>query len=180
MSIVTSFLSKLMQYSTSFPIILIQKTIMAIAIFLMFYVIAKIVYRLTIVLLKRGKTNKHYHILRLIGNVVKVFIIIIGLVCALGTVGVNVSAIVASLGLTGFAISFAFKDFLSNVLSGFIIILYRTYNIHDNIKVLNIQGVVEDINLRYTVITNETGTSLIPNALILNNPVVINDINEKA
>jgi len=173
MNTVTSFLSKLTQYSTFFPIILIQKIIIALLIFVAFYGLAIVFYRITLAILKKHKTRK-YHILRLVGTLVKIFIIIVGLVCALGTVGINITAIVASLGLTGFAISFAFKDFLSNVLSGFIVILYGTYQIDDDIKIVNIQGTVRDINLRYTVIANEAGTSLIPNALILNNPVVIN------
>ena len=173
MNMVTSFLSKLTQYSNFFPIILLQKIIIGVVIFFGFYGLSIIFYRTTLAILNKNKTHK-YHVLRLTGTLVKVFIIIVGLICALGTIGINISAIVASLGLTGFAISFAFKDFLSNVLSGFIIILYGTYRINDDIKVVNIQGTVTDINLRYTVIANEIGTSLIPNALILNNPVVIN------
>ena len=39
--------------------------------------------------------------------------LIMGLITALGTMGVNISAIVAGLGLTGFA----FKDMLSNFIS---------------------------------------------------------------
>ena len=173
MNMVNSFLSTLAQHSTFFPIIFIQKMIIALVIFFIFYGLSIVLYRITLVIFKKQK-KQTYNILRLIATLVKLFIIIVGLVSALGTVGINVSAIVASLGLTGFAISFAFKDFLSNILSGFIVILYNVYCVDDDIKVVNMQGIVKEINLRYTVITNEGGISLIPNSLVLNTPVVIN------
>jgi small conductance mechanosensitive channel len=151
MNIVASFFSQLIVYSTSLPIILVQKTLAALIIFFIFYGFSVVVYRVTLAFLKKHKTSK-YHILCLIGTLLKIFIILVGLVTALGTVGINVSAIVTSLGLTGFAISFAFKDFLSNVLSGFMVILYGTYHVNDEIKVGNVQGAVQEINLRYTVV----------------------------
>ena len=76
MNTVTSFLSKLTQYSTSFPIILIQKIIIALLIFVAFYGLAIIFYRITLAILKKHKTRK-YHVLRLIGTLVKIFIIIL-------------------------------------------------------------------------------------------------------
>ena len=54
----------------------------------------------------------------------KLSLIVFGLVTALGTAGVNVSALVAGLGLTGFALGFAFRDVLSNLLAGVLILLY--------------------------------------------------------
>src|SRR5512135_1972862 len=49
-------------------------------------------------------------ILNLIGQMTKIGLLVFGTVTALGTVGVNVSALVAGLGLTGFALGFAFRD----------------------------------------------------------------------
>ena len=48
-------------------------------------------------------------------------VMIFGFVTALGSVGVDVSALVAGLGLTGFALGFALKDTISNLLSGVLI-----------------------------------------------------------
>jgi hypothetical protein len=48
-------------------------------------------------------------VLALIQRIVKVGVLIFGVVTALGTAGINVSALVAGLGLTGFALGFALK-----------------------------------------------------------------------
>ena len=56
--------------------------------------------------------TKHEDISRILSRLVKNVILIIGFITALGTLGVNVSAIVAGLGLVGFAFGFAFKDML--------------------------------------------------------------------
>ena len=56
------------------------------------------------------------------------------------SIGIHVSAIVASLGLTGFAIGFAFKDALSNYLAGIMVILYKPYDIRDNVNITGVRG----------------------------------------
>src|ERR1043165_2351431 len=48
--------------------------------------------------------------LTLIGQTTKISLLIFGLITALGTLGINVSALVAGLGLTGFALGFALRD----------------------------------------------------------------------
>ena len=92
---------------------------------------------------------------------------------ALGTVGINVSALVAGLGLTGFAVGFAFKDTLSNILSGVLILLYRPFIIGDKIKIADFEGEVISIDLRYTTLNAETGRVLIPNSKCFTDPVTV-------
>ena len=72
---------------------------------------------------------------------------IIGFITALGTMGIDVSAIVAGLGLTGFAFGFAFKDMLSNFISGIMIFIYEPFKLGDTIEVDGKTGKVVDINL---------------------------------
>ena len=52
--------------------------------------------------------NSDIDISRVLSSIVKNIIVIVGFIAALGTIGINVSAIVAGLGLTGFAFGFAF------------------------------------------------------------------------
>jgi len=87
--------------------------------------------------------------------------------------GVNVSALVAGLGLTGFALGFAFRDALSNVLAGAMIRFYRPFRRQDWIKVGDYEGVVTEVNLRYTIIEREKFRVLIPNSNLLTNPIVV-------
>jgi small conductance mechanosensitive channel len=110
---------------------------------------------------------------RMLIKVAKTVLIAIGVATALGTLGINVSALVAGLGLTGFAIGFALKDTLSNIVSGTMILLYHPFEVNDHITVAGFDGRVVDIDLRYTVLETEGKKVLIPNATLVTNPLVI-------
>lgn len=99
-------------------------------------------------------------------GVAKAVVFVIGIVTGLGTMGVDVSALVASLGLTGFAVGFALKDLLSNVIAGVMILIYRPFKRGDFIVVGGFSGAVRDIDLRYTTLEHEDQTILLPNSLI--------------
>ena len=112
-------------------------------------------------------------IVDLVAQFLSTVLLIIGIVCALGTLGVDVTALVASLGLLGFAVGFALKDVLSNVLSGVMILYYRPFWLEDKIKVSGQEGVVTDIDLRYTTLIQKDKRILIPNSSLLTNTVEI-------
>ena len=119
-------------------------------------------------------TSENPVIMNLIGQTVKTLFFLFGLVTALGTLGIDVSAMVAGLGLTGFAISFALKDTLSNFISGVLVLIYKPFNINDSIEIDKYKGVVIDVNLRYTVINQEGDEVLVPNSFIFSKPIIIN------
>jgi small-conductance mechanosensitive channel len=112
-------------------------------------------------------------VLHLLAQIARTAVIVFGVVTSLGTMGINVSALVAGLGLTGFALGFAFRDALSNILAGAMILFYRPFRRHDRIKVTDFEGVVAEINLRYTIIQREGSRVLIPNSNLLTNPIVV-------
>jgi small-conductance mechanosensitive channel len=94
----------------------------------------------------------------------KITLVVIGAVTALGTLGVDVTALVAGLGLAGFALGFALKDMISNALAGILILLYKPFHRGDRVTVDTHEGEVVEINLRYTVLGTEDARILIPNA----------------
>jgi small conductance mechanosensitive channel len=96
-----------------------------------------------------------------------------GLVTDFGTMGINVSALVASLGLTGFALGFALRDAISNLLAGVLILLYRPFHVGDHIKVAGLEGKVAALDLRYTTILDKDHRHLIPNQTLYTNPVSV-------
>jgi len=108
----------------------------------------------------------------------RVALIIIGMITALGTIGIDVSALVAGLGLTGFALGFALKDTISNILSGVLILLYRPFIVGDKIKISSHQGKVLSIDLRYTKLEAEGADVLIPNSKLFTDPVTVFHENE--
>lgn len=122
------------------------------------------------------KIAMHYdastsELFRLISNSQRAIFLFVGVVLALSKLGFNVSALVAGLGLTGFAVGFALKDAISNLVAGIMIVLYKPIELHDLIEVASTKGKVADINLRYITIVSDEVTHLIPNSIFLNNKV---------
>ena len=140
--------------------------------FLGFYFAAVIVRRIVVKLGEQTDVNRS-KIFNLAGSVLKSGIILMGLISALGTLGIDVSAMVAGLGLTGFALGFALKDALSNLLAGVLVLFYQPFKIGDQIEVSGCKGKVMDIDLRYTTIESEETTFLIPNSTCFKNWIAI-------
>lgn len=86
---------------------------------------------------------------------------------------VNMSAIIAALGVGGIALSLGFQDTLSNLIGGVQISFMRIVKPRDNIQVGNNKGVVQDVTWRHATIKNRNGeTVIIPNSVISKNAVV--------
>ena len=137
--------------------------LLSIGIFLLFWVSGKIFK--AIVQRMMDEKSIHGKISRVLAGIAKNIMLILGLITALGTLGVNISAIVAGLGLTGFAFGFAFKDMLSNFISGALIFIYEPFKLGDTIEVEGKTGKVIDINLRYVTIEAEDQKVLVPNSI---------------
>ncbi len=112
-------------------------------------------------------------VINLLARSAYIVLMVVGLVTALGTLGIDVSAIVASLGLTGFAVGFALKDSISNLLSGVLILIHQPFNVGDSIKVKTFEGLVTAIDLRYTRLEQDGEKILVPNSLLFTNPISI-------
>lgn len=109
----------------------------------------------------------------LFGQLAKVSLYIFGGITALGTIGMDVSALVAGLGLTGFALGFALKDIIANALSGFLVLVYKPFKNGDHIAVTALEGTVADVNMRYTVLLAEGKKIFVPNASLMTNPITV-------
>ncbi|RKX74536.1 MAG: mechanosensitive ion channel [Spirochaetes bacterium] len=145
--------------------------LISLVIFLAFVILSKILKKITSSAAKRLKVNNN--LIRLLAKTVSVTVIIFGLVTALGTVGINITAIVASLGLTGFALGFALKDTISNILSGVLILMYKPFELDHYIKITGFEGLVVNIDLRYTELDFLGDKILIPNSKLFINPITV-------
>lgn len=108
-----------------------------------------------------------------LGRTAKLVLLAVGCITALGTLGVDVTALVASLGLTGFALGLAMKDIIANALSGILVLLYKPFKEGDHISVTSLEGTVSEVNLRYTVLDAQDKWIFVPNANLLANPVTV-------
>lgn len=80
---------------------------------------------------------------------------------------INVSTIVAALGVGGIAVSLGFQDTLSNLIGGLQLTLLRVIIPGDHIRVGSDEGVVTDVGLRHTTIENTSGqTVIVPNSVL--------------
>ena len=143
----------------------------AILVLLAFLIAAKITK--IVVANKLTKRLKYKNLASLIARACSITLTILGIVTALGTLGINISALVASLGLTGFALGFALKDTISNIVSGILIMLYRPFKVNDNIQIAGFEGVVVSIDLRYTTLNNDNTKVLVPNSKLFTDPIIV-------
>jgi small conductance mechanosensitive channel len=142
-----------------------------VVIILVFFVLSKLIRGAITKGSERLKLDSH--LTSLLARTSSITLIIFGFVTALGTLGINVSALVAGLGLTGFALGFALKDTLSNLLSGILILLYQPFKIGNTIKVSGYEGDVVSIDLRYTKLNSEGNKILIPNSKLFTDPITV-------
>lgn len=87
------------------------------------------------------------------------------------------SSLLAGAGVLAVAVGFASQQALSNIVSGLFIIIFKPFRINDRLKLNKdhmLQGVVEDITLRHTVIRDQENRRIIvPNAVI-SQEIIIN------
>ena len=113
---------------------------------------------------------------RLVFKVVNAFVYLIGLIIILKHFNVEITPLVATLGIGGIAIGFALQDTLSNFFAGLHIISDKPINIGDFVELEgNISGYVEDIGWRTTRIRTLPNTLVIvPNSKIAST-IITND-----
>ncbi len=80
----------------------------------------------------------------------KVLLVLVGFVMILGLLGVQVTGIVAGLGIGGVAVAFAGQKTLENLFGSFMIGVDQPLRIGDYVKVEDLSGTVEQIGLRST------------------------------
>lgn len=100
-------------------------------------------------------------------NVIKVVLWVILGVLLLANMGVDVSALVAGLGIMGFVVGFALKDTLGNLASGVFILFYKPFRVGDFVKIGDVKGEVKEVGVAACVMKSPDGVKItIPNGKI--------------
>jgi small-conductance mechanosensitive channel len=73
----------------------------------------------------------------------------------LGEFGFNLGPVIASAGVIGVAIGLGAQTLVRDILSGIFMLIEDQYGVGDEIKVLDIEGVVEKVGLRITTIRDK-------------------------
>lgn len=105
-------------------------------------------------------------------KIAKILVGAVGLGAMLQVWGINVTALVASLGLGGLAFALAAKDTASNMFGSFALLADKSIRIGEWIKVGGVEGTVEDIGMRTTKIRSfEKALITVPNQIVSNSPI---------
>src|SRR5579863_7743098 len=153
---------------------LIPNAILALVIFGLFLLAASLsgslVRRLAI------ERRKHQGIALLLGRLVYTTIIVLGFLVGLSIVAPSFQAadLIKVLGIGSVAIGFAFQNILQNFLAGILLLLQEPFAIGDWISINGLEGRVDDIQARATIISTAEGQRIVlPNAVLFTSPVVV-------
>jgi len=100
-------------------------------------------------------------------NTTTVVVLLVATLMILQEVGVNTSPAVTGAGIVGVALGFGAQTLVRDLIGGFFLILDNRVRVGDVVAINNIGGLVEEINLRTTVLRDEEGTvHVVPNGAI--------------
>lgn len=122
--------------------------------------------------LPKFKSHRAGSVLSILSSLVRYVSVIIILCWGLSIFGVNISTIVASLGIVALIVGFSAESLIADIVTGAFMIIENQYNVGDIIEVDGFRGTVVSIGIRTTCIA-DTGD----NVKILNNSTLKNIIN---
>jgi small-conductance mechanosensitive channel len=138
---------------------------------LLFYLSGKLKNLIVVRLLARSHID--LGVRQAMGMIVRYFVIAIGFVIILQTVGIDLTALNVLAGAVGIGLGFGLKNVIDNFFSGLIILFERPIKVGDRIEVGNVLGNVLAINVRSTtVITNDRVVIIVPNSKFIAENVI--------
>ena len=132
-------------------------------------IIGFIIVRILIHLIEKffDKVNFDRSVETFLENIARVGLWGILLIIILGNLGIDVSALIAGLGIMGFIVGFALKDTLGNLASGVFILFHKPFKVGDWINVAGVVGGVERVGIAACVLKSPDNVKItIPNSKI--------------
>jgi small conductance mechanosensitive channel len=158
----TSWQDKLMEYVISHSGALLS----AIAILVVGIIAARWIGKLTSRWLERKAMEPPVRMLLV--RIVKLFVFAAALIVALGTAGMDVTALIAGLSVAGVGVGLAAQGVLSNLFAGLTIIFTKPFRVGEYIELLGVQGQVTQIELLSTTLIHaDRSRIVIPNRKII-------------
>lgn len=122
--------------------------------------------------LLRSATGGELSLRKAVSNATRALLMFVGLMLALSSVGIDLTALSVLGGAVGVGIGFGLQKLAANYISGFVILAERSMRIGDNVKVDGFEGTITAINARYTVVRSPQGReSIVPNELLITSRV---------
>jgi small-conductance mechanosensitive channel len=122
--------------------------------------------------LLRSATGGELSLRKAVSNATRALLMFVGVMLALSAVGIDLTALSVLGGAIGVGIGLGLQKLAANYISGFVILAERSMRIGDSVRVDNFEGVITQINARYTVVRSLAGReSIVPNEMLITNRV---------
>lgn len=122
--------------------------------------------------LLRSASGNELSLRKAVSNAARALLVSIGLLVALSSVGIDLTALSVVGGAIGVGVGFGLQKLAASYVSGFVMLAERSVRIGDNVKVDGFEGRVTQINARYTVIRALSGReSIVPNDQFISNRI---------
>ncbi len=113
---------------------------------------------------EKTKSRLDDQLIPLLGKGVKILVWIIGILLVIQNIGINVTGLIAGLGIGGLALALAAQDTLSNLFGATTLFVDHPFCVGDIVRMEGYVGTVETIGMRSTRIRTFDGTLVtIPN-----------------
>ena len=141
-----------------------QTLLNAVILLLVCLVVIKILMRIVDRMLAKSRVEKTMH--TFIRSCIKYLLLFIAILMVAGALGVNVTSLIALLGIFGLAVSLAVQGVLSNLAGGIMVLLSKPFKLGDYVLVGDTEGTIKQIGLTHTQINTL-------DAVIAENPNVL-------
>ena len=120
----------------------------------------------------RSATGSELSLRKAVSNATRAVLMFVGLLVALSSVGIDLTALSVLGGAIGVGVGFGLQKLAASYVSGFVILAERSVRIGDNVRVDNFEGRITNINARYTVVRALSGReSIVPNEMFISNRI---------
>lgn len=99
---------------------------------------------------KSGDPKVNGIAVKFVSNLLKALTVCIAIVMVISELGYNINGLLTGLGVGGLAVSLAAQDSLKSMISGFVIMFDKPFDVGDFIETSDFSGTVEDITMRST------------------------------
>ena len=149
----------------------VAKLLPALLILLVGFVVIRVVMTIVNKLLVNTKLEKAAH--GLVKSVVRVVLyLLLGLILA-GSLGIDVTSVVALASVLTLAVSLSVQNLLTNVLGGFTLLYTKPFKSGDYVEVAGKAGTVQEISMSYTKLaTPDNKIISIPNSSVVSGDII--------
>lgn len=147
------------------------KVLMALLIFVIGRLIAKILSKMIGKVLVRTKLD--IILVEFVQSLVNALLMVVVIVAALDQLGVNTTSLIAVLGAAGLAVGLALQGSLQNFAAGFLLLVFRPFKSGDFVEAAGTMGVVEKISIFSTIMrTADNKEVIVPNSAIYGGNII--------